>query len=251
MAHHHNGLIHPSAIIGDAVDIAPDASVGPFAVILGPATIGARASIGSGALIGGPPEISSLPQRRGWLGEEGYSGVVIGEDAVVREHVVIHQGSHRPTIIGDGTWVLNSAYLAHDVQVGARATVSAGVAIGGHVSVGDGANIGMNATIHQRRVIGAGAMIGMSTPVTRDVPPFAKVFGTPPRLKGVNRVALDRAGAPTSLVDALGRAYEEGAIELGELLEDPLAAGIRPMLEWWLDLAGRPLAAARPETSRG
>jgi UDP-N-acetylglucosamine acyltransferase len=250
MTHHHNGPIHPTALIGDAVDIAPDVSVGPFAVILGPTTIGPRASIGAGALIGGPPEIASLPQRRGWLGEEGYSGVVIGADVVVREHVVIHQGSHRPTMVGDGTWVLNSAYLAHDVQVGSRVTVSAGVAIGGHVSVGDAANIGMNATIHQRRVIGAGAMIGMSTPVTRDVPPFAKVFGTPPRLKGVNRVALERVGASADLIEALGRAYDEG-VEVGELVSDPVAADVRPMLEWWLELAGRPLTTPRPEAAHG
>lgn len=72
MANHHNGPIHPRAILGDAPRLARDAFVDPFAVVLRSTTIGARASIGAGALIGGPREISSLPQRRGWLGADGY-----------------------------------------------------------------------------------------------------------------------------------------------------------------------------------
>jgi UDP-N-acetylglucosamine acyltransferase len=243
MAQTFEGSIHPTAIIGDEVVLGPGVSVGPFAVILGPTRIGAGSNIGAGALLGGPPEFSTLPQHLGWRGEGGYRGLRIGEAVVIRERAVIHQGSLRETVVGDRTWILNSAYLAHDVEVGSDATISAGVSIGGHASVGDRANIGMNATIHQRRVVGAGAMIGMATPLTRDAPPFSKVYGTPPRIHGVNRIAIERAGLPDPVADRMADAYRTSADFSEELMNGPDSEYLRPYFGWWSARSQRPLSS--------
>lgn len=93
-------------------------------------------------------------------------------------------------------------------------------------------------------------MIDMSTPVTFDVPPFERVFGTTPRLRGVTRVALKRIASSEAFVDALGNIHAEGALELDRLLEDPLAAGVRPSLERCRGRAGGP-TASRAEASLG
>lgn len=244
-----DGLIHPTAIIGDEVVIADDVSIGPFAVILGPTVIGSRSSIGAGALLGGPPEISTLPQHRGWMGEPGYCGLRIGEGVVIRERAVIHQGSRRATVIGDGTWILNSAYLAHDVEVGSEATISAGASVGGHASIGDRANIGMNATIHQRRVVGAGAMIGMSTPLTRDAPPFSMIYGTPPRLRGVNRVTIARMGLPEVAADIIAAVYRDSSDFAAEILNGPHADELRAFFDWWSSRSKRPIARTTSATA--
>lgn len=235
---HTSSLIHPTAIVGDQVRLADGVSVGPFAVILGPTVIGAGSSVGAAALIGGPPEVSTLPQRLGWGGESGYEGVRIGANVVIRERVVIHQGSVRETSVGDGSWILNGAYLAHDAQIGARVTVSAGVSIGGHVEVDDDVNLGLNAAIHQRRIVGRGAMVGMSTPLTCDAPPFSKVYGSPPRLRGLNSVALRRAAVDPDAAGELERAYEAGDLDLVRGLtgcSSPLAVA----LQWWSERAER------------
>lgn len=208
--------ISPLAFIGDGVDIGANVSIGPGAVILGPCVIEDDVWIGPGAQIGAPPEMSSLPQNRAWAGDLNHAGVRIGRGAVIRECAVVHQGTYRATTVGAGSWVLNRAYLAHDVLLGDGATVSAGVSIGGHCVIGDRVNIGMNASVHQRRVIGEGAMVGMGTPVSRDVPPFAKVFGTPPRLMGVNAVGIERAGFPSEAATALTERYSAE-----DLLNDP------------------------------
>ncbi|MEV8337714.1 DapH/DapD/GlmU-related protein [Leucobacter sp. NPDC077196] len=225
--------ISPLAYIGEGVELGANVRIGPGAVILGPCVVEDDVWIGPGAQIGAPPEMSSLPQNAAWNGDLQHAGVRIKTGAVIRENAVIHQGTYRETSVGARSWVLNRAYLAHDVVLGDDATVSAGVSIGGHCVIGDRVNIGMNAVVHQRRVIAAGAMVGMGTPVTRDVPPFAKVYGTPPRLTGVNAVGIERAGHDAALASVLLAHYRSG-----DLLVDrsTLAEALEPMqdeVDWW------------------
>lgn len=202
--------ISSQAFIGEGVTIGDNVTVGPGAVILGPCTIGDDVWIGPGAQIGAPPEISSEPQNVAWANDLQHAGVRIERGAVIREGAVIHQGSYRETTVGQRSWVLNRAYLAHDVLLGKDSTVSAGTSVGGHCVIGDLVNIGMNAVVHQRRVIAPGAMVGMGTPVTGDIPPFGKVYGTPPRLTGVNTVGLERAGFSNEVADDLLIEYRNG-----------------------------------------
>lgn len=205
--------IHPSAVVGPGVELGVQVSIGPYAVLTGPMRIGDRVWIGSGCALGGPPEITSLRQNLGWTGDLEHHGVVIEDEAVLREHVVVHQGSRRPTVVGTGSWLLNRCYLAHDVQLGAGVTVSAGVSIGGHCEIRAGVNLGMNASVHQGRRIGARSMVGMGATVTADVPPFAKVYGVPLRLHGVNAVGMRRAGFEAA-IPVVARAYAAGQVDL-------------------------------------
>lgn len=200
-------LISPLAFIGPGVEIGERVVIGPGAVILGPATIEDDVWIGPGAQIGAPPEMSNQRQNTAWIGDLTHSGVRVGAGAVIRENVVIHQGSYRETTIGGGSWILARAYVAHDVLIGKGATVSAGASIGGHCVIGARANLGMNASVHQHRFIGAGAMVGMGTPVSHDVPPHAKAFGNPARVHGVNIVGLRRTGVSDDSIAILVAAY--------------------------------------------
>ena len=238
--------IHPSAYIGPGVELGAGVSIGPFATIFGPTVIGDGVWIGAGASIGAPPEISSLRQNTAWTGDLDHQGVLIGEGSVIRERVVVHQGSERRTVVGAGCWVLNGAYLAHDVQLGDEVTVSAGVSIGGHCTVGDRVTIGMNATIHQRRFISAGAMIGMGTTLTGDVPPFGKVYGVPPRLHGPNVVAMRRRGIGDQVIEELVRLYEEGDVELASVsATESLQEIAAEVLEWRSFPSSRAVRAAQ------
>jgi UDP-N-acetylglucosamine acyltransferase len=196
------------------VQIGENVKIGPAAVILGPCIIEADAWIGSGALIGAPPEMSDHVQNAAWSGELAHAGVLIGKGAVIREGAVIHQGSYRATSIGSGSWVLNRAYLAHDVLLGENATISAGVSIGGHCVIGDRVNIGMNASVHQRTFIGAGCMVGMCTPLARDLPPYVKAYGSPARIHSVNNIGMQRQGISAAQIIALQNAYATGDLLL-------------------------------------
>jgi UDP-N-acetylglucosamine acyltransferase len=229
--------IHPTAVIGPGVELGTGVQVGPYAVLTGPLVVGDRVWIGAGALLGAPPEVTSARMNLAWAGDLEHEGVVIEADVVVREAVIVHQGTRRPTTVGAGSWLLNRAYLAHDVVLGAGVVVSAGVSIGGHATIGARANLGMNAAVHQRRAVGPGAMVGMSTPVSRDVPPFGLVHGNPPRLHGVNTFALRRDGFAPDVGDRLLAAYRDTADYL--VAADGELAALADELGWWAALSDR------------
>lgn len=224
--------IHSSAFIGIGVVLGSNVTIGPNAVILGPCEIGNNVWIGPNTVIGGPPEINSLPQNSAWAGDIQHAGVIIEKEVVIREGVAIHQGSHRPTRICFGAWILNHAYLAHDVYIGAETTISAGVSVGGHCVVGERANIGMNASIHQRRIIGSGAMVGMGTPVTKDIPPYAKAFGNPVSLRGANSVSLQKLGVSVENISTIDSAYHRGSLSTNLAAEE--FDSIRTEIDLWL-----------------
>ncbi|MBO1900571.1 acyl-ACP--UDP-N- acetylglucosamine O-acyltransferase [Leucobacter weissii] len=245
--------ISPHAVIGAGVELGARVRIGPGAVLLGPCVVEDDVFIGAGAQLGAPPELSDRPQNAAWEDRDGrpgdllHAGVRVETGAVIREGAVIHQGSHRPTTVGAGAWILNRAYLAHDVRLGPGATVSAGVSIGGHCVIGARANLGLNAAIHQRVFVGAGSMVGMGTPLARDLPPHVTAYGSPARIHGVNAVGLRRQGIDEAEIAALRDAYEAGDLLLERADPGRWSGSLAEDLAQWREREDRrPAAAARP-----
>ena len=205
-------------------------TIGPNVVIIGPVEIGDDNWIGTGAVIGAPPEVRSWPHPRDAQAPSSGNGVRIGSRNIIREYAQIHQGWKAQTKVGDGAFLMNQVYVAHDCTIADDATLASNVALAGHVGVGAGANLGMKVTVHQYRYIASGAMIGMSAVITRDIPPFAKAYGSPARVFGANRVGMERAGISPEHILALDELYTNapsGEYRLESMasvaeLEDPL-----------------------------
>lgn len=218
--------IHPTARLSGDVRLGAGNTIGAFAVITGPVEIGDDNWFGSGVVIGAPPEVRGWPHPTDAENPSSGNGITIGDGNVVRENVQIHQGWKGTTRVGDGTFIMNQSYLAHDCIVDDGATLASSVLLAGHVHIGANANLGLGTSVHQFRTIGRGAMIGMSSAVTRDVPPFAKAFGNPAVVRGANIVGMERSGIPADLISVLRAVYDGEGSDLEAVADAELRAAV-------------------------
>ena len=141
-------MIHQTAVVSENTVIAPDVSVGPYAIIEDDVKIGAGSVIGphvlirrysrigenntidAGAVIGG------LPQHTGFDGAETW--VVIGDGNTLREGVTINRAYEAGgvTTVGSSCYLMTGAHVGHDCRVGDNVILTNGVVLGGHVTVG-------------------------------------------------------------------------------------------------------------------
>ncbi|MFA9461753.1 acyl-ACP--UDP-N-acetylglucosamine O-acyltransferase [Thiohalorhabdus methylotrophus] len=214
-------MIHETAWVDPAADLAPDVEVGPFSVI------GPNVSLESGAWVGphvviqghtriGPgvqifqfASVGAPPQDKKFAGGETH--LEVGEGTIIRESATLHVGTEEGggvTRVGEHVLVMAYVHVAHDCQVGDNVVLSNAVTLAGHVTVGERAIIGGMTAVHQFCDIGPYAFVGGASAVSMDVPPFASVAGNRARLYGPNTVGLDRAGFPKETIDGLKRAFK-------------------------------------------
>ena len=195
---HHSAVIEGEVVCGDGVEI------GPFCHLIGPVKIGSGTSIGSFCYIQGPVEIGKRNRINPHciIGTDGESrdknstGLIsIGDDNVLSELTVIQRGTgDRNTQIGNYNFLMDNTHIAHDCKVGNNVTIAPNVVLGGHTLVQDFATIGIGVSIHQFSTIGAYSMIGMNSTITKDVPPFALVSGSPAKYRRWNHYQLKKLG---------------------------------------------------------
>jgi UDP-N-acetylglucosamine acyltransferase len=223
--------VHPTAVIRGDVSLGSGNTIGPFAVITGPVVVGDDNWIGAGVVIGAPPEVRSFAHPSDGGVPRGSDGVRIGDRNVIREYAQVHAGWKAATNIRDDAFIMNQVYVAHDCLIDDRVTLASSVLLAGHVHVGAGSNVGLGAAVHQFRTIARGAMVGMSSTVTRDIPPFAKAFGNPATVRGANVVGMERAGVDAALIWRLTHIYG-GATTSTDGITDP---EMRASVAAWID----------------
>jgi UDP-N-acetylglucosamine acyltransferase len=224
--------IHPTAIIGPDVEIGDSNVIGPYAVVYGPGSIGDDNYLGPQVAIGTPAEIIGSRHGAGW--EDGHGGwFSIGNGTVVREFVAIQVAEGGTTTIGNGCYLMATAHIPHDAVVEDHATLACFSAVGGHCIISEGAFLGLSCVLHQRIAVGAGAMVGMGAVVTRHIPPFAMAFGNPSRVKGANRVGLQRRGYSDEVVNTIDDHYRSG-VDPNEVFADPLLSDLSDAHANWI-----------------
>lgn len=226
-------LIHPTAIIGPEVEIAPDVQIGPYAILEGPIRIGPGCTIEGHSCLSGPLEvgvnnhighgavIGKQPQSRAYRGES--TGVVIGDNNSLREYVTIHRGTVEGggiTRLGNDNLLMIGAHVGHDANVGNGCTLVNYALVAGHVQLGDGCILSGHSAVQQRARVGRLAMLGGMGASTKDIPPFVLQQGYN-CVTGLNLVGLRRAGLSREAIDGLRGAYrilyKEGRGQQGAL----------------------------------
>ncbi len=207
-------------MIDPAAELAEDVSVGPYSVIEANVTIGAGTDIGPHVVIKGTTRIGCQnrifqfasigeePQDKKYAAEP--TALEIGDRNTIREFVTINRGTAQDdgvTRLGDDNWIMAYVHIAHDCRIGNETIFANNASLAGHVSVGDYAILGGFTLIHQFCQIGAYSLTAFGSGISKDVPPFVTVGGTPAKAHGLNVEGLRRRGFPEESRKALRRAY--------------------------------------------
>lgn len=212
-------LIHPTAVIGQDVELESDVQIGPYAILEGPIRVGAGTVIEGHACLSGPlvlgrentighgAVLGKAPQSRTYRGEE--TSLRIGDRNVFREYCTVHRGTvdgGGATIIGDGNMLMIASHVGHDAQVGNGCTLVNNALVAGHATLGDGCILSGHTAVQQRVRIGRLAMLGGMAASSKDVPPFILQQGYN-CVTGLNVIGLRRAGISHRTIDALRHSY--------------------------------------------
>ena len=227
---------HPTAIVEPGAVIHDSAEIGAYSIIGANVEIGARTRVGPHVVIDGNTRIgednvfyqfSSIgapPQDKKYAGEP--TRLEIGDRNTIREFCTFNRGTVQDvgvTRLGNDNWIMAYVHLAHDCQIGNHTIFANNAQLAGHVHVGDWAIMGGFSNVHQFCKIGAHAMVGMSTSLTQDVPPYVILSGNPAQAHGINSEGLKRRGFSREAITAIRNAYKV-LYKSGLTLEEAKAA---------------------------
>ena len=246
---HSSAVVEKSARLGEGVTIGPNCvidsgvSIGAGTVVDANVVISKDVRIGennhffANCVIGGQPQILDLNPDT----ETG--GLVIGDGNTIREQVTIHPSMHRGglTKIGNDNLLMVGVHIGHDCILEDKIVMSNYVQISGHCKIETGVWFSGMVLLHQFVTIGKWCYAAGLAGINRDVPPFLIVSGHyPPRVRGVNRRGLERAGLSEQqkqkVIEAYKKLYRQGGRPLLEnakalAAEDGLDEDVRMMVD--------------------
>ena len=211
--------IHPTAVVDPFAEIGADCEIGPYCVIGPGVRLGEACWLQHHVSLTGPSHFGkgnlfhafcSIGQRTQDLKYQGEpTHLVVGDDNTFREFVTVNRGTAPggTTTIGSRGTFLAYCHIAHDCTVGDDVIFSNNGTLAGHVTVEDRVVLGGLTAVHQFCRLGRFAMTGGCSKIVQDVPPFMLADGNPARVRGINKIGLDRHGFSTDAARALKEAY--------------------------------------------
>lgn len=160
-------LIHESAYVDDPVRIGAGTKVWHFAHVLGHVTIGENSSVGQNVMVGPKVDVGSGVRIQNNVSL--YEGVILEDDVFCGPSCVFTNVNNPRSFVSRKDEFRKTR-------------------------VGRGASIGANATIVCGHDIGEYAFIGAGAVITKDVPAYALMVGTPARRIGWMSRAGEKLG---------------------------------------------------------
>lgn len=248
-------VVDPKAQLADDVEVGPFCTVGPD-VIVGSGTrlishvvLTGNTKIGKGNVLFPGATVGLMPQDLKYRGEA--TGVEIGDNNHIREHVTIHRGTtYGAKICGDGITRLGNnnllminSHLGHDCQIASRCILANNVMLAGHVVVGN--NVIMNGGVGVNAFVSIGdfSYIAGYAQIHHDVPPFVKVSGMN-KVRALNTLGLKRHGFTESDIESLENAVRHLFINKKQALAAKMSAyatenGINPHVKAMIEFLKR------------
>ncbi|MBL8878680.1 MAG: UDP-3-O-(3-hydroxymyristoyl)glucosamine N-acyltransferase [Phycisphaerales bacterium] len=173
-----NTQIHAGAYVGADVRVGRDCVIWPNVVIREGTIIGDRVNIHPNATIGA--DGFGYLQRAGRHVKVPQIGIVeIGDDVEIGANTCIDRAKSGVTRIGEGTKIDNLVQIAHNVEIGPNCIIVALTGLGGSCVIGEQTMIGGSVGVADHVRLGRGAMIAAKAGVDRDVADGGRVAGMP------------------------------------------------------------------------
>ena len=150
-------FVHQSSFIDENVTIGNDTKIWHFCHVLSGAKIGQKCSFGQNCVVGPHVEIGNGVKVQNNISI--YKGVTIEDDVFLGPSMVFTNVINPRSFIERKEEFKNTR-LKRGCSIGANATIVCGVTVGAY------------------------SFVGAGTVITKDVPDFALVYGTPGRIKG-------------------------------------------------------------------
>jgi UDP-2-acetamido-3-amino-2,3-dideoxy-glucuronate N-acetyltransferase len=151
-------FVHPSSYVDDGVEIGEGTKIWHFSHVMGGTRIGKGCTLGQNVLVG--PNVS------------------VGDNVKIQNNVSVYEG----VVLEDDVFCGPSCVFTNVDRP--RAGFPTDRAEYGKTVVRRGATIGANATIVCGHTLGEYAFVGAGSVVTKDVPAYALVYGSPAQIRG-------------------------------------------------------------------
>jgi UDP-3-O-[3-hydroxymyristoyl] glucosamine N-acyltransferase len=186
--------------IGDGVTVGEDTRMDARVVCYAGARIGRRVVLKAGAVIGGDG-FGYLSRGSGHQRIPHVGGCVIGDDVEIGSNSGVDRGSLDDTVVGQGTKLDNLVHLGHNVRVGERCLLMAGVGVAGSTRLGNDVILAGHVGVTDHLTIGDRVQVAAKSAVIGNVPAGSVYSGHPAR---PNRQVLRAQAALYRLAPIVG-----------------------------------------------
>ncbi len=240
------GQIHPSSVVHKDAELADEVTVGPNCVIGGGVSIGAGTELGANVVIGGGVRIGrnnhffancvigGIPQVLGLDSNSEVGGIIIGDSNTIREQVTIHPSicPGKFTKVGNDNLLMIGVHVGHDCTLEDKIVLSNYVQLSGHCRIETGVWFSGIVALHQFVTVGRWSYAAGLAGINHDIPPFLIVGGHyPPRIRGVNKRGMKRAGLSEQQQQKISEAYRKLYRCGGTMLENAKALAAEDELD--------------------
>ena len=193
--------IHPFAFIDANVEIGDGCEIMSYTSVIRGTRMGKNNKVYQGSIIGADP------QDFRWKGDESFC--YIGDNNVIREHVIINRGitSEGGTRIGNDSFIMAETHIGHDTHIMGRCVIGNGVTIAGDAEVGECTILSSGVILHENSRVGSWVLVKGGCRISGNVPPYIIVAHNPVTYFGVNAVILRKHGFTEEQIDNVAKAY--------------------------------------------
>lgn len=193
--------IYPFAYIDANVEIGDGSVVMPYASIMNGTRMGKNNKVYQGAIVGADP------QDFRWKGEP--TACIIGDDNVIREHVIINRGIYSTggTEIGDGNFIMADSHIGHDSVIKGKCVIGNGATLAGDTEVGECSILSSGAMLHEGCKVAQWVLIKGGCRIGSNVPPYVIIAHNPASYYGINAWVMRKHGFTEEQIDDIAKCY--------------------------------------------